>query len=242
MGLEHPSGMKTTPVADGSAALQLTRYGLINCYLVPEVDGFTLIDSNLPGSEGDILGAAAAAGAPIRRILLTHAHPDHVGSMDALVARLGDLEIAASERSVPLMRLPPDTSLRPGELNKPLKNTPGFKAKVTHELAEGELYGSLRVIETPGHLAGHLSFLDERNGTLYAGDAVICFGGLRVAGYAPGYLAATNAFTWDKKLALASAQKLLSYDISRFATGHGPVRAGGLVLLRSALKSAEAKA
>lgn len=234
--------MKTTPIAAGSSSLKLTRFGLINCYLVPEADGFTLIDAALPRCEGWILAAAAKAGLPIRRILLTHAHPDHVGSVDALVTKLGVVEIAASERSVPLMRSPADTSLRPGELNKPLKNTPGFEAKVTRLLAEGDLCGSLRVIETPGHLAGHLSFLDERDGTLYAGDAVIGLGGLRVAGHAPWYLAATNAFTWDKKLSLASAQGLLRYDMSRFATGHGPVREGGLSLLRSALKDAEARA
>jgi glyoxylase-like metal-dependent hydrolase (beta-lactamase superfamily II) len=234
--------MKITPVAARSASLRLTRFGFINCYLVRETDGYTLIDTALPGCEGFILAAAISAGLPIRRILLTHAHPDHVGSVDGLVAKLGDLEIAASERSVPLMRLPPDTSLRPGEPNKPLTNTPGFNARVTRVLAEGDSYGSLRVIETPGHLSGHLCFLDQRDGTLYAGDAVLCVGGLRVAGHAPWYLSATNTFTWDKKLALASAQKLLDYDISRFATGHGPVRGGGIAALRSALKSAEAKA
>ena len=79
--------MKTTRVADHG--LRLTRYGFSNCYLVREEDGFTLVDTSLPGSAEAILAAAAAAGAPIRRIILTHAHADHMGSVDALVAKLG---------------------------------------------------------------------------------------------------------------------------------------------------------
>jgi glyoxylase-like metal-dependent hydrolase (beta-lactamase superfamily II) len=232
--------MKVTPVAVGSQSLQLTRLKLINCYLVAEADGFTLIDASFPGFEGDILAAAAAAGKPIRRILLTHAHPDHMGSVDALAAKLHPVEIAASRRSVPLLKLPPDKSLQPGEPNKPIKNTPGMKSTVSRTLAEGELYGSLRVIETPGHLPGHLSFLDERDGTLYVGDAIICLGGLRVAGYAPFPFAPTNGFTWEKNLALNSARKLLKYPIDRYASGHGPVREGGLELLQSTLKKISA--
>src|SRR5277367_3211176 len=220
--------MRTTPVAANSQSLLLTRYGLINCYLVAEGDSFTLIDAGLPGSEDGILAAASNAGKPIRRILLTHAHPDHIGSIDALIAKLGPLELVASQRSIPLLKHPPDISLQAGEPNIPIKNTPGIKSRVTRAVAEGDLYGPLRVIETPGHLPGHLSFLDERDGTLYAGDAVIGLGGLRVAGHAPWYLSPTNAFTWDKTLALASAQKLLKYPITRFATGHGAVYEGGI--------------
>jgi hypothetical protein len=130
--------------------LKLTRFELVNCYLVPEVHGFTLVDASFAGAEKDILAAASAAGAPIRRILPTRAHPDHMGSVDALIARLGTLEIAASQRSVPLLKQPPDTSLKSGEPDKPIKNTPGMKSAVTRTLSEGELYGSLRVIETQG--------------------------------------------------------------------------------------------
>ena len=58
-------------------AHQLTRLGLMNCYLVAESDGFTLIDTMISGSAKDILAAANSLNRGlIRRILLTHAHSD----------------------------------------------------------------------------------------------------------------------------------------------------------------------
>jgi glyoxylase-like metal-dependent hydrolase (beta-lactamase superfamily II) len=46
--------------------VRLTRFGMINCFLVREADGFTLVDTGLRGSDGAILGAAAQLGASIR--------------------------------------------------------------------------------------------------------------------------------------------------------------------------------
>jgi glyoxylase-like metal-dependent hydrolase (beta-lactamase superfamily II) len=102
-------------------------------------------------------------------------------------------------------------------------------------LAEGDLIGSLRAIDTPGHIPGHLSFLDERDGTLYAGDALICKGGLSISGFAPWFFPFPNFGTWDKATALASAKKLLAYPIERFASGHGAIQAGGRPALTAAI-------
>src|SRR5918997_5618179 len=92
---------------------RIRRYGLVNAFLVPEDDGLTLIDTTLPRSAGAVLKAAGAAGAPIVRIVLTHAHGDHVGSLDALVPALPGVEVLVSARDARF--LAGDMSLDPHE-------------------------------------------------------------------------------------------------------------------------------
>lgn len=230
--------MQITPISANS--WQLTRYGLINCYLVRESDGFTLIDTNLPRSGDEILATAETLGGSIRRILLTHAHIDHVGSVDELVARRPNVELVASERSLPLLGRPVDKTFRVGEPRKLYAGgLPGIASRVTRTVDEDELVGSLRCIATPGHLPGHFSFLDEREGTLFAGDAMVCVGRLSVTGWTPWYFKLPRFAMWSKPLAIASALKLLDYPIEKFACGHGPVRGGGTRALRHSMVVAE---
>jgi glyoxylase-like metal-dependent hydrolase (beta-lactamase superfamily II) len=72
-------------------------------YLVAEDDGFTLIDTGLPGTHRLILARAARLGMPIRRIALTHAHRDHVGSLAALTTALPGAALIVSEPEAPLL-------------------------------------------------------------------------------------------------------------------------------------------
>ena len=220
-------------------AIQITEYGFINAYLIRESDGFTLVDTCMSASE-KILAVAQSAGVPIRRIIATHAHADHVGSVDALLAKLPPSTLfGISERSLPLLHKPPDKSLQPGEPQLPIKGSlNGVVSQPNHLLVPGELFGSLRVISTPGHIPGHLSFLDERDGTLYTGDELITFGRVNISGFCPWYFPLPNFGTWDKATALASARTLLDYPIQRYASGHGPVRDGGLARLQAAIAAA----
>src|SRR5215813_5752103 len=76
--------MRTTPINDN--LIQLTRSGFVNAYLVREDDGFTLIDTTLKGGAGELIAAARLAGGDIKRIVLTHGHGDHVGSLETVAS------------------------------------------------------------------------------------------------------------------------------------------------------------
>ncbi len=218
----------------GQHGQQLTRFGLTNCFLVSEDDGYTLIDANLKGSEEDILRAAGAL--PIRRLLLTHPHVDHVGSVDALMGKVSNLELLASERSIPILRVPPDLSLRPGEVGPIRGGTPGIASQVTRTTEEGDHVGSLLVLDAPGHIHGHQAFLDERDGTLYAGDQFGSFPQLTVTGFTPWWFP-LKAFS-NREQARETARKLQAYPIRRVACGHGKTLEGGRELLQGAMDRA----
>ena len=225
---------------------QFTRLGLVNCYLVRESDSFTLIDTGIPGgARGMIDAARAIASEPIARLLLTHAHGDHIGSLDALASALGQPQVAIGKREARLLPKKPaqDRSLDPGEPQCKVKGSlPGAVTRPTHLLSDGELYGSLRVVATPGHTPGHLAYFDERDGTLYAGDALVTVGGaVNVIGFGPWFFPVTTLATWHRPTAVESVRRLAELPIRRFAAGHGRIVEGGPELLREAVKRAEVK-
>jgi glyoxylase-like metal-dependent hydrolase (beta-lactamase superfamily II) len=203
---------------------RISRFGLFNAYLVPEDDGLTLIDTGIPGMAKAILAAAGKLGAPIVRIALTHAHNDHIGSLDKLAAALPDAELLVSSREAPL--LAGDRSPQPGEPEGKKLTAyafPGVKTKPTRTFENGERIGSLEVIASPGHSPGHVAFLDTRDRTLYCGDAFTTAFGVATSARPNPLFPFTAFFTWNRHLALQSAIELRTHEPSALAPGHGPI-------------------
>jgi glyoxylase-like metal-dependent hydrolase (beta-lactamase superfamily II) len=211
--------MRTTPLTDH--IVQVTRLGVMNAYLVREDDGLTLVDTMARGSATGLIRAAAALGAPIRRIALTHGHGDHVGSLDALREAFGDgVEVLAPARDARIMA--GDKSLDPGEGERKLKGSwPKVHTRPDRLLEAGDRVGSLEVVPSPGHTPGHVAFLDTRDRALICGDAFQTLGGITVAGRMNWRFPFVALATWDPERALASARELGRLSPTVLAPGHG---------------------
>jgi glyoxylase-like metal-dependent hydrolase (beta-lactamase superfamily II) len=223
--------MRTTPITE--TVTQLTRLRFVNAYLVREDDGFTLVDTTTGGATTALIAAARAAGGQIRRIALTHGHGDHVGSVDALKAELGD----AVEVLMPEL----DARIHAGEkvVDGRLPGSwPKLATRPDVRLRPGDHVGSLEVVASPGHSPGHVSFLDRRDGTLIAGDAFTSYGEVAIPTfYYPRFPLAAMA-TWNKETTLDSARHLRALDPTILLVGHGPAVRAPAALIDHALARA----
>ncbi|MFQ5593068.1 MAG: MBL fold metallo-hydrolase [Anaerolineae bacterium] len=91
-----------------------------------------------PGADAVAI-LSATTGLPVQRILLTHTHPDHIGAVSAVVGATG-AHVAAHPDSAGPLAVMLDEELHDGDVVR----------LGVHEI---------RVIETPGHAPGHMSFL-----------------------------------------------------------------------------------
>jgi len=142
-----------------------------NCYIVgcEETREGVVIDPG--GNAARILQAIEESGLTIRYVLNTHCHFDHIGANAEIVAATGaplalhpaELPIlqargGASWFGVPVKASPlPDVELEPGQV-----------------LEVGTL--RLRVLHTPGHSPGGVTFYLEEEGVAFDGDALFAHG------------------------------------------------------------------
>jgi hydroxyacylglutathione hydrolase len=106
-----------------------------------------------PGDAAPVLAALAAEGLALAAILATHHHRDHVGGVDELVAATGARAFGPARERVRLPVVP----LAGGD---------------TLDLPELGL--AFRVLDVPGHTAGHIAFTGHD--ALFCGDTLFSAG------------------------------------------------------------------
>ncbi|MCR8641218.1 MBL fold metallo-hydrolase [Paenibacillus sp. N1-5-1-14] len=217
----------------------MPRFFPVNCYLIEEENELTLIDAALPYSVKGILQAAAKIGKPITKIVLTHAHGDHIGALEALKQQLPDVKIYISARDARL--LAGDTSLDSNEPQTPIKGSVPKKSMPKPDilLQDGDRISSLLAIATPGHTPGSMSFLDTRSQVMIAGDAFQLRGGIAVSGQLRPWFPFPAMATWNKEVSLASALKIRDFKPSVLAVGHGEMLMNPAVKIDEAIATAQ---
>ncbi|ACT03514.1 MBL fold metallo-hydrolase [Paenibacillus sp. JDR-2] len=215
----------------------------VNCYLVEEEKSLTLIDAAMPGNAEAILQAAKQIGKPITRIVLTHAHSDHIGALDTLRKQLTDVTVYISARDSRLLN--GDRSLDSNEPETPIRGGVPKPGKIATRpdvlLQDGDRVGSLLAIATPGHTPGSMSFLDSRSHALIAGDAFQVRGGIAVSGQVRWKFPFPAMATWNKIESLRSAMKLLKLKPSLLAVGHGDLIVLPEAMMELAIQNASRK-
>ncbi|MDA0988024.1 MAG: MBL fold metallo-hydrolase [Chloroflexi bacterium] len=187
-------------------------------------DDLTLIDAGYPGNGNMIVEYIEGIGRRVeelKRILITHSHPDHTGSVVELTALT----------PVQVMAHPADTTPDGhgqnlvsylnlfGAVPLPIP----FLRRVVADgfLEEGQVFpilGGLRVMHTPGHTPGSVCFYLESRKTIFLGDMVVNIG---------EYVGASMPFPkTDMKLYEKSLRRIADLDFDIACLAHGQVFRG----------------
>jgi hydroxyacylglutathione hydrolase len=145
-------------------------------WIVESQDGLTLIDGGHPSMwhpMREILRTTFRSR-PLKRILLTHGHNDHVGMLYALTEDI-QLPITAHEIEIPFLTGERSyTTLRKGSKNSDIKP---FARNELELLDMNGNYGGIIPFHTPGHSLGHVAYYHPEDRILLAGDLFTAFFG-----------------------------------------------------------------
>nr|ARK09790.1 MBL fold metallo-hydrolase [Fibrella sp. ES10-3-2-2] len=216
-----------------TASLYQISLGGVNVFVIKEdLNGLTLVDTGYAGSVDAIFSALRKGGedpAAIKRIMLTHAHPDHAGSVAAIQQELG-IPVWAHEQEAPLLEkgLAGEAPIycSPGLINwliYTLFIKSGGNAidpvTVERRLIDKELLplaGGLQVLHTPGHSRGHMALLLQQESVLIAGDLCANVAGIDF-----------STVYEDRALATRSILAVAEQRFDKAVFGHGRLLTAG---------------
>jgi glyoxylase-like metal-dependent hydrolase (beta-lactamase superfamily II) len=213
----------------------------VNGWLLARGDEAMLIDSGTARDRPVLVDKlengleAQGLSAPLRlhSLLLTHGHCDHAGNM-AFLAESTGAKVYAHRDEWGYLALPngrKQTYVPPGWRALSAKGLlfalgewvwPVTRREPDYLVQEGSRIetpvGTLLVLHTPGHTPGHISFYHEREGWLFAGDAL-----LNVVPWVRrnGISMAPPIFTSDWQQALQSGRRIAELGPSALLSGHG---------------------
>jgi glyoxylase-like metal-dependent hydrolase (beta-lactamase superfamily II) len=178
----------------GPAQALQVNLSFVNAYVLVRGKEAAVVDTGTAGNASKIADVVRTAGLSwdaVHHVILTHYHPDHIGSVGEVLGAAAKATAYAGAADIPQIKSP-----------RPLKAVGD----------NDEVFG-LRVIATPGHTPGHVCVFDPAGSLLILGDAMNNTGN-KLDGPNPQYTA-------DMAQAHQSVKKLAKLTFQRAVFGHG---------------------
>jgi hydroxyacylglutathione hydrolase len=205
-------------LADGVWQLSGFPPNAINVYLLEDV----LVDAATKYAGRRIF--RQLEGHKLTAHALTHAHPDHQGASRAVCERygvpfwVGEKDADAAEDPSLIATRQPDSFM--AQFFARTMSGPGHR--VDRRLHEGDEVAGFKVLDVPGHSAGHVAYWRESDGVLVLGDVL---NNMDVVTAIPGLTVPKDYLTPDPAENRRSARKLAPLEPKLVLFGHGaPLR------------------
>ncbi|MGB3258405.1 MAG: MBL fold metallo-hydrolase [Ornithinimicrobium sp.] len=189
------AGETTARPSSPSAVWERANLGFVSAYVLARRGQAIVVDTGTEGSESDIEAVLQSLGlswGEVADVILTHSHPDHIGSAAAIAQAAPDAVFHAGEADIPAIDI----------------------GRSVSSLIDGDRVFDLTILHTPGHTPGHVSVHDTANGVLVAGDALTGGDGGAVA-------LPDQEYTPDYEEALRSVEYLGTFNYATAYFGHG---------------------
>lgn len=213
------------PVRIADGVFQLRALGARVTVLAEGGDAM-IVDSGLPGSSRIVMRGLMDCGISrdrIRRVVITHAHPDHSGGLAELVAGAAvTVAVHESEADIVEGGAPAPSPLRSNflaALTRPaMSRLNGAPVPVDQRLRDGDILpftSEVRIVHLPGHTPGSIGLHLPQKGVVIVGDALQHKFGWRLYPPAPGVTRCPDT-------AMRSLEKLLTLDFQTICFSHFP--------------------
>lgn len=181
----------------------------VNLYVVRAPEAL-LVDSGTGRRSPDVLRRVEEAldGTPLRRLVLTHRHVDHVGGA-ADLSKAHDVRPEASVDDLPALVEADPVSTGADLFGLELEPLSVVPLDYGARLDLGD--ATLEVLHTPGHTVGSVCLLGDE-GSLFSGDTVFAYGGV----------GRWDLPTGDRRQLRASLRALEARGPEWLYPGHGP--------------------
>jgi glyoxylase-like metal-dependent hydrolase (beta-lactamase superfamily II) len=197
--------------------------GVVNVYFIIEGNDISLIDAGMEQSAKKVIASVTNIGyksEAIKNIYITHSDPDHYGGANKIRESTGAKLHASNIEAEAMVRGTSSREIKPkgiwkavfGLLGSIMKTYPTPIDSILEENHEIPILGGMKVLKTPGHTPGHISFYLPQENILFSGDSINSSNGTPCAN--------TTATTSDPVKAIESFELQMALKPRVICAGH----------------------